>query len=69
MPLHDPMHVHLEGTAKTKLQRILKIFICDRKYFSGTFRMNDGVTVMATGKNARIYVVQDRNSNTASHQN
>jgi len=35
--LQDPMHVILEGVAKSELQRMLKIFIVERKYFSLEF--------------------------------
>jgi hypothetical protein len=35
--LHDPMHLILEGVGKSQLQRMLKVFIVEKKYFSITF--------------------------------
>jgi len=35
--LQDPMHVILEGLAKSELQRMLKVFIVEMKYFTFDF--------------------------------
>lgn len=32
--LHDPMHLILEGVAKAELQRMLRGFIFEKKYFT-----------------------------------